>query len=110
MSYYDGEAWLPEGSNLSDGGKYDGGEGFRYTPRYADAARTQILGIWFWHPCRDEEPDARVPGTGAGPNGRTNQKWGYSNIETPEQLTLEGSILCGCGYHGFLENGKWRDC
>lgn len=26
-----------------------------------------------------------------------------------EPLTLSPSIKCDCGFHGFIENGKWRD-
>jgi hypothetical protein len=100
-------AYLPEGSTLDDGGKYDAGNGMRYTPYYTDKACTQLDGIWFWHPCaREHHPDFA-----SMPNGRTNSDvWTHTNTETPERLTIRASILCDCGFHGFLTDGKWENC
>lgn len=96
-------------SAIDAGGKYDAGHGMRYTPYYRDEARTVLGGIWFWHPCANE-PYTREPGSGAGPNGRTNEIWDYTNTATPERLTIRASILCDCGFHGFLTEGKWEPC
>ena len=29
-----------------------------------------------------------------------------------EKLTIRGSLLCpgGCGFHGVIEDGRWRSC
>ena len=29
-------------------------------------------------------------------------------VQSMDPLTLSPSILCSCGDHGFIENGKWR--
>lgn len=97
-------SFLPEGSTLDDGGKFDAGSGFRYTPYYRDAELTQLDGVWFWHPCSIER------GSRPGPNGRTNEKWDYTNVDTPERLTIRASILCmECQFHGFLTEGVWAN-
>ncbi|OZD74902.1 hypothetical protein CH273_25795 [Rhodococcus sp. 05-339-2] len=101
-------AYLPEGSTLDDGGKYDAGHGMHYTPYYRDEACTQLDGIWFWHPCANELATPRGPHP--GPNGRTNENWDYTNRHTPDRLTIRASILCDCGFHGFLTNGRWEPC
>ncbi len=28
-------------------------------------------------------------------------------LESLDPLTLSPSLLCGCGYHGFIKQGKW---
>lgn len=83
-------------------GQYDAGEGFSYTPYYDDEARTQLTGIWFWHPCH--------PSSSSGPNGQANTTmWQFSSIETPATLTISPSILClECQFHGYLTDGRWR--
>ncbi|KQU49235.1 hypothetical protein ASG84_26425 [Rhodococcus sp. Leaf278] len=101
-------AYLPEGSTLDDNGKYDAGHGMRYTPYYRDVALSQLDGIWFWHPCGHEIDIPRGPRP--GPNGRTNEKWDYTNTECPEKLTIRASIMCDCGFHGYLTNGRWEPC
>lgn len=93
-------------SAIDAGGKYDAGHGMRYTPYYRDEARTVLGGIWFWHLCGLDT----VRGPQPGPNGRTNEKWDYTNTDTPERLTIRASILCDCGFHGYLTDGRWEPC
>lgn len=31
-------------------------------------------------------------------------------VKTWEPLTLTPSVLCGCGWHGFITDGKWVPC
>jgi len=91
-------------------GAFAAGNGFSYTPFYADEACTQMTGIWFWHPCS-------MPHSGSlGPNGQaTVGIWTFTNTDTPERLTIRASIQCGpppmgCGFHGFLSDGRWENC
>lgn len=94
-----------ETSALDAGGQYDAGHGMRYTPYWLDEARTQLGGIWFWHPCVAEAAEF----VGIGPNGRTDGQWTYTNTETPDKLTVRASILCiSCQFHGFLTDGAWE--
>ena len=38
---------------------------------------------------------------------RKSPEWDFNNdFEIP---TLSPSFLCHCGFHGFIENGKWRN-
>jgi len=39
-----------------------------------------------------------------GANGN-NAVW---TIESVDPLTISPSVLCGCGFHGFIRNGKWE--
>lgn len=31
-------------------------------------------------------------------------------VSSWEPLTCTPSVLCSCGWHGFITNGKWRSC
>lgn len=31
-------------------------------------------------------------------------------VQSEEPLTLKPSVLCSCGWHGFITNGKWVPC
>ncbi|WP_045194761.1 hypothetical protein [Rhodococcus sp. B7740] len=106
-------AYLPDGSTNEDGGKYDAGHGMRYTPRYTDPECTQLEGITFWHPCKQD----RHPDFEGWANGRTGESdtpgtgWTHTNTDNPERLTVSPSILCvTCGFHGFLVEGRWEPC
>lgn len=96
-------------------GLYDAGHGVSYTPYYLDPEHTRIGGLWMWHPCPNrrrnmfcEDGDDGIKGY--GPITRTSLKWGYYNVETPERITLEGSVLCDCGWHGWVREGRWEPC
>lgn len=94
-----------EAAALNAGGQYDAGSGMRYTPYYLDKDRTQLGGIWFWHPCPTQPREF----DGIGPNGRTDGQWTYTNTETPDRLTIRASILCvSCQFHGYLTDGRWE--
>lgn len=32
------------------------------------------------------------------------------DVVNEEPLTLTPSVLCSCGWHGFITDGKWRSC
>lgn len=34
-------------------------------------------------------------------------KW---QVSSWEPLTCTPSVLCSCGWHGFITDGKWRSC
>lgn len=111
--------YLSEGGPMEGSGMFDGGNGFSYSPFFADADFTELAGIWEWHGCtwhRDKhdeavrngvfEPDFEyldIPGT------VTVGTWTFSNTEDLAHLTISPSILCRqCGFHGFLTEGEWR--
>lgn len=103
----------PKGVSLTAPGLFDAGCGVSYTPYYADEARSQLAGLFLWHPCpvRWDQPGipAVVPGT--GPNARTDGAWGYENTADPAHITLHGSVLDPeCGWHGFIRDGRWVPC
>jgi len=31
-------------------------------------------------------------------------------VQSWEPLTITPSVLCSCGWHGFIIDGKWKDC
>lgn len=31
-------------------------------------------------------------------------------MQSQEPLTLTPSVLCSCGWHGFITDGRWRPC
>lgn len=31
-------------------------------------------------------------------------------VESWEPLTISPSVLCSCGDHGFIRNGRWESC
>jgi hypothetical protein len=45
-----------------------------------------------------------LPGTRSIPGNERSHFW---QVESWEPLTLSPSILCSCGDHGFIRNGKW---
>lgn len=65
-----------------------------------------IEGIFWDHGCQygrtpilfDIPENAHVPADG---------KWQVENIDP---LTLSPSLLCPCGQHGFIRNGRWEHC
>ena len=34
-------------------------------------------------------------------------KW---SVQSYEPLTMHPSLLCNCGHHGFIRNGRWEPC
>lgn len=59
-----------------------------------DAARGNCCGY-----CRfDNDVGTRVHADYSGP------RW---KVESLDPLTLSPSILCSCGHHGFIKQGKW---
>lgn len=34
-------------------------------------------------------------------------KW---QVESLDPVTVSPSLLCPCGHHGFLRNGRWEPC
>jgi len=64
------------------------------------------VGGLLWHRVAVRE-DSATPGWCVGGfqwKGETGPLW---TLESMEPLTLSPSILCGCGHHGFVRNGKW---
>lgn len=63
-----------------------------------------VDGIYWEHGCNfgntpiefDLPSNAHVPTVG---------KWQLENLEP---LTLSPSLLCQCGVHGFIRNGRWE--
>lgn len=37
----------------------------------------------------------------------THPRW---TMHSENPLTLTPSVLCSCGWHGFITDGKWRNC
>lgn len=58
------------------------------------------VGYLFMHETPEGlECSATIRIAGEGPNWAVLQQ---------DPLTLNPSVVCQCGVHGFIENGKWR--
>lgn len=40
----------------------------------------------------------------------TNPKHALWQVQSWEPLTLTPSVLCSCGWHGFITAGRWVSC
>lgn len=57
--------------------------------------------VWHWHtPTKDVPPRWQISACG------------LHDVLQVEPLTLSPSLACedGCPSHGYIENGKWRNC
>ena len=99
---------------LARAGRYDVPEAFRNWEAHLnpDEDRHDLIGIIDWHPKQNpaNEEDTTCGGGVyfvAGINnyhGKSNPVW---TVESLNPLTISPSILCGCGEHGFIRDGKW---
>lgn len=70
----------------------------------------QINGGLLWHRVPENSLSA-TPGWCVG--GFCTRQEGNTagvpiwDLESIDPITLSPSILCGCGHHGFIKNGKW---
>ena len=83
-------------------------------PQYTDLPDVDKWGLIIEH------PDAQSPGercvsalTFDGEVQRklshVSDRWQVHSLE-PETLHVEPSVLCFCGDHGFIRNGRWEPC
>lgn len=80
----------------------------------------------FWTTYQGTRNGAMIIHQKADPPNNNGECWGHIWIEGHplaaeenrptwqfngdfEKPTLSPSILCACGFHGFIENGKWRN-
>jgi hypothetical protein len=78
-------------------------------PQYADVPDVERYGLIISHP-RDDAPDGRCTGavTFAGEvQQRLEPHRPCWQVVQWEPLTLEPSILCECGFHGYIREGRW---
>lgn len=69
---------------------------------------TNIVGASICHPRAEVLPDGQCCGY-IGLRGRDptykGDVWGFDGDYT--KPTLEPSVLCSCGFHGFVRAGRW---
>ena len=90
-----------------------GGPGISDARTGEPIAKTEGVGVMFDCPCGDHSEEHRcyVPfrnPIGPGPMVRNTEQGWYREGETFDTLTLTPSILRvgGCGWHGFITQGK----
>lgn len=69
---------------------------------------SEPYGAHIWHrPGPNKRQLSATPGWCLGTfqwNGTTGPNW---TLVSRDPLHVEPSILCGCGEHGFIRDGKW---
>lgn len=85
-------------------------------PKWIDAGHGVSYWVWAEHhylyyrhdcPVLGDNPSAialDVPENAWIP---AEAKW---QVESLEPLTISPSLLCPCGHHGFISNGRWEPC
>ena len=71
-----------------------------------DKGEDEPCGGLIWHRTENDVTSA-TPGWCVGGffyRGNHTPLW---TLENKDPLTLSPSILCGCGHHGFIREGKW---
>jgi hypothetical protein len=70
----------------------------------------QVNGGLFWHRV-PERNDSATPGWCVGgfriPHEKNPVNAPTWTLESRDPMTLSPSLLCGCGHHGFIRDGKW---
>lgn len=87
--------------------------GHRVNLRWLRDDDGKIEGALLWHDGGQNSPNieafprepARVM---LGSEQVSPNQWGWNGSE--ESPTFTPSVLCGCGWHGFVRNGKWEPC
>lgn len=77
-----------------------------FAAAYATVTAGDDSGIWWYH----SRPGGKGQCSGSvGFQGRDSDgKW---TVVQEDPLTLSPSLNCtACGRHGYIENGRWRDC
>lgn len=72
-----------------------------------DRAAGTVIGLAMWHRteggwCTAGLYFANTP----RPDGRTENSRGHT-LEQLDPLHVEASLLCDCGHHGFIRDGRW---
>lgn len=66
------------------------------------------VGILHWHP----GPDGSIHAGGVNfdtEHGRAAAgRAAVWQVESLDPLTISPSVLCSCGHHGFIRNGRWE--
>lgn len=76
------------------------------------AGGDERIGVLVWHPCRQDDTRCLEMGVCGGAvffdlaaNGDKNRpKW---RVHSLDPLTLTPSLLCHCGDHGYIREGRW---
>jgi hypothetical protein len=78
-----------------------GGLSLRFSTRTDDE---EYCGAIFEHPTSTTESGRCSGAIWFEGQGHGHPEW---RIESENPLTLSPSLLCHCGYHGFIREGKW---
>lgn len=91
---------------ITDGpepGAIDLGDDHWYTPVVNNGG--EWVGITEWHHTSNGDWCAGwVPFSGGQPASRVGTTW---DVASWEPLTLSPSLLCSCGSHGWVRDGRW---
>lgn len=80
-------------------------------PQYKDYPDVQRWGATIEHP-NMQNPEQKHMG-GLIFHGEVQDKispYAKWDVESWEPLTISPSVLCSCGDHGFVRNGRWEPC
>jgi uncharacterized protein DUF6527 len=82
----------------------EGGEGLRLRFTHRGETYDEYCGAIFEHPSASTETGRCSGAIWFTGQGHGKPEWA---IESEEPLTLTPSLLCHCGYHGFIRDGRW---
>ena len=77
-------------------------------PQYSDLPDIERYGLILEHKMADRSPHEGVitfDSEVARPVFPNHPRW---QVQSWEPLTITPSVLCSCGWHGFITDGKWR--
>lgn len=76
-------------------------------PQYGDLPDVDPFGIMLDHPTPDGAPCTGSVIFDSEAARRVCPDSAYWTVESLDPLTLSPSILCGCGDHGYIREGRW---
>lgn len=79
-------------------------------PQYVDLPDVEKHGLILTHKMPDGSPHdgfVTIDSEVARKVFPSHARW---QAQSWEPLTLTPSVLCSCGWHGFIVDGRWRSC
>jgi len=85
-------------------------------PQWVDAGHGVQFWVWAEHgylyykhdcPVLGDNPSAIAFDVPMNDYVPADSKW---QVESLDPVTISPSLLCPCGHHGFIRNGRWEPC
>ncbi len=79
-------------------------------PQYDGISDIEKLGLILTHKTPSGEPHDGIITFDSPEARRIFPNHAFWTVHAWEPMTLTPSVLCSCGWHGFITDGKWRSC